>query len=242
MLTKEFADASKKWLECIFILPLSYVFDRLFLHQGWMFSEFYKPLILIIVAFYSAYSGSTVFQAERKHRAFEYLFSWPMSRLQILIFKLFPRLLFLLIMISIAALLSVFENGLIDGFHLILIFFISVFISIAVSSLFLNLVGIALLFYIFQISSMILNMFVLKLDQYFTPIEQFAFCQLLPAGILLIPLGLAFWLIFKHMDIKPLKHQLKPLVWIVSPAILSLIIFVSLFFNRYVNFMITNGY
>jgi ABC-type transport system involved in cytochrome c biogenesis permease component len=144
MLKKEFLDASGKFLECIVILvalPLAFVLNKLVFHDNWDFHLIFKVFYIITAILYAAYSGSTFFQSERRDHAFEYLFSLPLPRWKIALYKIVPRLVLLILLISVAPFFSLFENTIIAGFNLITLFFISVFLSIAVSSAFIGILG-----------------------------------------------------------------------------------------------------
>ena len=58
--------------------------------------------------------------------------------------------------------------------------------------------------------------------------------QSLAALLILVPMGTAFWLMFKKMDVKPIKLQMRTYYAIVFPTVIVLIVFVSLMLKKYV--------
>lgn len=236
MLKKEFLDASKRLPECLLILiaiPVSFVWDKVVIRFGWEFSEIFIGTFVTIVVIFSVYSGATIFQSEKKDRAFEYLLSLPISRLRIIINKILPRILILLFLIIVLASFSSFKLLLTNGITFLFLFLISVFISITVNSVIIGLLGVLLLYYVFFFTSHIMNFLSWKLHINITGLFGFMLGQLIPAALLLIPFGIAFWLTFKNFDMKPLKLQIKPYYYIALPSLIIIISFVVLLFGDY---------
>ena len=238
MLKKEFLDALKRLLECLLILiaiPISFVWDKVVIKFGWEFSEFFIGTFVAVVVIFSVYSGATIFQSEKKDRAFEYLLSLPISRSRIIINKILPRISILLFLLIVLAFFSGFKSVLISGFTLIVLFFISVFISITVSSVIIGLLGVFLLYYVFYFTSHIIRFLSWKLQINITGLFGFMLDQWISAALLLIPFGIAFWLTFKNFDMKPLKLQIKPYYYIALPSLIIIISFVVKFFGDYLS-------
>ena len=238
MLKKEFLDASKRLLECLLILvaiPVSFVWDKVVIKFGWEFSEIFIGTFITIVVIFSVYSGATIFQSEKKDRAFEYLLSLPISRLRIIINKILPRISILLFLIIILASFSGFKLLLTNGVTFLFLFLISVFISITVNSVIIGLLGVLLLYYVFFFTSRIISFLSWQLHINITGLFGFMLGQLIPAALLLIPFGIAFWLTFKNFDMKPLKLQIKPYYYIALPSLIIIISFIVRFFGDYLS-------
>jgi len=184
------------------------------------------------VIIYAVYAGATIFQSEKKDRAFEYLFSLPVSRSKILLMKLVPRMSILILLIIILQLF--FEANVADiGITFFVLFFVSAFLSIGTSSIMINLIGVLMLYYVFYTLWQILMNF-----SFFHGLESrgswiIPTFQLFAAALLLVPMGTAFWLTFKRMDVKLMKLQLRTYYAIVLPSLAVLITFVTVMFKKY---------
>jgi ABC-type transport system involved in multi-copper enzyme maturation permease subunit len=235
MLKKEVWEAIKKGLECLLLLgiiPLAFLGDRWIMKFNWEFREIFSAVFVTTVIFYSVYAGATIFQSERKDRAFEYLFSLPISRSKILLMKLAPRLIILIFLVII--LILIFKIGASDfGIIFFVLFFISVFLSVGVNSIMVNLIGVIMLLYVqYSLWQILMNFsFVHGLESRgYWIIPTF---QLIATALLLVPMGTAFWLTFKKMDVKPMKLQMRTYYAIVLPTLVIIIIFVSITFKKY---------
>jgi ABC-type transport system involved in multi-copper enzyme maturation permease subunit len=235
MLKKEAWDALKRELECLLILgviPLAFLWDRFIKKFDYEFRDFFSAIIIASVILYAAYAGATVFQSEKKDRAFEYLFSLPVSRSKILLMKILPRLVILIFLVLILVLffklnLSAF------GIAFLLIFFVSAFLSFGIDSFIFTFIGAVILYFVFHFLWQILVNFF-----FFHGLESRGLWieptfQTIAAALLLVPMGTAFWLTFKKMDVKPVKLQMKTYYSIVLPTLVILIVFVSLMFKKY---------
>ncbi len=243
MLKKEISDSLKTLILCLLLLlgvPLGHALDKIIIHFGWNFSDLFNFMLLMTTIVFPIAAGLTIFQSEKKDRAFEYLFSLPLSRFQIIMCKVLPRLALLLGLIIASALFSVYANIWLNGFNLVVLFSISVVMSISFSSLWLGAVGIAFFFYGYYTTSRIIYPIFTGWDP-----EKYilisASTELLhsvfAAALLLIPLGTAFWITFKKLDVKPLKLQMKSFYSIVLPTFLIFIVFIILSFRRYLDSM-----
>lgn len=238
MLKKEFFDAFKMFMECMILLlgvPLGVVFDKLIIHYGWKLSEIFHFVFLATILIYPLVAGLTIFQSERKDRAFEYLFSLPLSRFDIIMYKIAPRFLFLLLLIIVSIFFSIFENIWINGFNLIVVFFASSFLSISVNSFVIGVVGISFIFSAYYQASHTIHLIFID----WNPLKYNLFSTgallsyLITAVLLLIPMGTAFWITFKNFDVKPLKWLLKSYIYIVLPTVLAFYSFIFLFFKKF---------
>jgi ABC-type Na+ efflux pump permease subunit len=235
MFKKELRDASELFLECLLLLlvvPVTFVFDKYLIHFDWNISVIFNLSLLSVLIIYPLLAGTLVFQSEKKDNAFEYLLSLPLSKAHILIAKIIPRLLFLFALIGVSMIFSPYKNVLLNGFNLIVLFLISMFLCLTYSSITIYFVEIGLLFWLFYFDYKILNFLLWKPEIARASYPVFS-SQLIAAALLLIPLGLAFWLTFKKLDIRPLKYQLKPYVFVALPAILTLITFTIVFAKKY---------
>lgn len=218
-------------------VPLAYVFDRFLIHYGWTFSEIFRFWYASATIAFPIAAGLTIFQSEKKDRAFEYLFSLPLSRFQILMYKFLPRLVLLLVLITVSIFFSVYTNIWINGFNLVVLFLISTFMSISFSSLAMGFIGISIFFYVYyHFSRTIHAIFVSLKPESMDPFSLAAlFYNLLSAVLLLTPLGIAFWITFKKLDVKPLKLQMKSYYLIVLPTLVVFIAFIIIFFKMYLS-------
>lgn len=240
MLKKEILDSLKIFGECLLLLiaiPLAYIFDKLVIHFGWSFSEIFNFVYITVMVVYPVAAGLTLFQSEKKDRAFEYLFSLPLSRIKIITYKIMPRLSLLLLLIIASLLLSIFRYPLMNGFNLIVLFLISATLSLSISSLGIGVIGASLFFFIYYEAYQIMYMMFTGWDLHqHDPFSLTAFLSsVLTAALFLIPFGAALWVTFLRFDVKPLKLQLKTYISIVVPTILAFIAFISAFFSKYMS-------
>lgn len=235
MLKKEIYEAIKKELECLLVLgvvPLAFLWDRWVMKFNWGFRDIFSSIFITTILFYAVYAGATIFQPEKRDKAFEYLFSLPVSRVKIFLIKLISRLVILILLVLICVLF--FNIKVADfGISFFVLFFISVFLSIGINSIIINLFGVLLLFYIqYSLWEILLNYSVSHglESQGAWVIPLF---QLIAAALLLVPMGIAFWLTFRRMDVKPMKLQMRTYYAILFPTLVVLITFVSLMFKKY---------
>jgi ABC-type transport system involved in multi-copper enzyme maturation permease subunit len=253
MLKKEISDALKRWAESLLFLlaiPVTFAFDRFVIKSGMEFSELTLAVAYFTLFFFSIYAGVSIFQSEKKDRAFEYLFSLPVSKLKILLYKILPRfiLLGLMIVLFLVLMEPVFYNPLVPSlgsslekvlFFVLLyvfFFFLSVILSIAFSSVVMAFIGVCLLAVLRTFAGRTLDFIVIKAIHYNFP-RTFHFNQYLSAALLLIPIGIAFWITFKNMDVKPFKLQMKKYYIITISTIVILTTFVIVFFKKYLTWL-----
>jgi len=238
MLRKELTESIKRFLECFLILvgiPIAFLLDRLIIKFGWEFKDLFLGLFYVAVFFYSAYSGITILQTEKKDRALEYLLSMPISRSKIMLIKIFSRLIILIFCIFILTFLVDFKTFRMLAIWLIFLFFISVSFSMVIDSIILGIIGISLIFQVFLLNSRILNFLVSK-TYIESSLDHLALLSpVLSALLLLIPFGISFWLTFKKMDVKPIKQQIQPYYYIAFPALVIILSFIILNYKNYLN-------
>jgi len=235
MLKKEFRDALKRFVESLailFIIPLLYIVDKLVTKAGLDFASYRDPGFVITLVIYAVYAGGTVFQSERKDRAFEYLFSLPLTRREIILSKILPRLGLLLILGGVATI--VVGRGFLHeaGIIVFVIFFSSLFLSIGVLSIVINLFGVMLMCLIFSQGERVFGYLLLKFGGNFASHLGPVVAQFFSAAVLLVPFGIAFWLTFKKMDVRPLKLQMRTYYSIILPTIFVLTLLIVFFFRK----------
>jgi len=253
MLKKEISDSLKRLAESLLFLlaiPVTFAVDRFIIKFGMEFSDLFFVVSNYTLLFFSVYAGVSIFQSEKKDRAFEYLFSLPLSRSKILFYKILPRLVLLGIMIVLFLLFiePVFINPLVPSigsslvkasFIILLcvfLFSISIFSSLAFSSVVLAFIGVYFLTALRFFTARTLDFLIIRILQYDVP-RIFHFNQYLSAALLLIPIGFAFWITFKKMDMKPLKFQMNKYYIITISTIAILITFVIVFYRQYLAWM-----
>ena len=232
MLRKEIRDALKRFVESLVVLaviPFMYLWDKLLMKKGLDYASLIDTGFVITLLFYAVYAGATVFQAERKDRAFEYLFSLPLTRRKIILAKILPRLGLLLVLVG-AATLAV-GGGLPAkiAVTVIVLFFSSLFLSLGVSSIVINLFGVMLMYLIFFQGGHVFGYLLLKLGGIFASHLGWSVTQIISAAVLLVPFGLAFWLTFRKMDARPFKLQMKTYYAITLPTLFVLVLLIALF-------------
>lgn len=238
MLKKESFEVLRRALESmlvLFAIPLALLWDRLIIKFGWKFSDIFNVVLVGTVAVFAVYSGTTIFQSEKKDRAFEYLLSLPVSRSEILKIKIFPRLVMLLALIAILAFFTGIRSSFGNGITFLFLFFISIFLSLTIHSVIIGLLGVMILYYIYYFIYRILLYFSLRYSIRITGFLGLSLGKLISALFLLIPFGIAFWLTFKKMDVKPMKLQTKTYYIIILSTLVILITFIVFFFREYLS-------
>jgi ABC-type Na+ efflux pump permease subunit len=237
MLNKEFRDTLKRLGECFFILigvPLGYLWDRVVVRFGWDFWSIFKGVLVAFIFVFAAYSGATIFLAEKKDRAFEYLFSLPVSRTRILATKLLPRLGCLLLLYAVLMILSKSPFFSSVGLMLAFIFSVGAFLSFAIDSVVIGLLGILLLSGLYYFAQPTFSFIAWNLHLIPSLTSSLMIIQPLSAIILLLPFGIAFWKVYGHLDAKPLNLQMKPYYLISLPSLLVLISLIMMFYGKYI--------
>jgi len=231
MLKKECFEAIKRLLESLLILiviPLAIVWDKLFVHYGLPYADIFKGGFIATLVIYAVYAGATILQSERRDRAFEYLFSLPLTRSRIVMAKVLPRFGILMILLLLSA-VFIGPEVKSSGIFFIVLFFGAASLSIAVNSIILNLFGVFFLVVAFTPCFNVLSYLLWKLGLKFPGDFAVAFAQLCSALLLLIPLWLAFWLTFKKLDVKPIRLQLNTYYSILLPSLAGLVAIILLF-------------
>jgi ABC-type Na+ efflux pump permease subunit len=226
MLRKEAGDALKRFAESLVVLvtiPFMYIGDKLVIKAGLDYASLIQTGFIVTLIIYAVYAGATIFQSERKDRAFEYLFSLPLTRRKIILAKVLPRLGLLLILGGVATVVA--GRGLLveAGITVFVLFLSSLFLSISVFSIVINLFGVGLMLLIFYQGAHVITYLLLKLGINFASRFSPWAAQLVSAAVLLAPFGIAFWLTFKKMDVRPLKFQMRTYYFITLPDLFVLV-------------------
>jgi hypothetical protein len=237
MLRKEIREALKRFIESLvglFVVPFVYIGDKLVTKTGLDYASLFQTGILVTLIVYAVFAGATVLRAERKDRAFEYLFSLPLTRRRIILVKIWPRLALLLFLEAVATLIN--GPGFLEemGITLLVLFFGSVFLSIGVFSVMMSLFGVGFMYLIFFRGTQVAALFLQKLGVDLSGRQAALAVQLISAALLLVPFGVAFWLTFKKMDVRPLKLQMRQYYSIIVPTLFILVTLIALFSKRLV--------
>ena len=243
MLKKEFRDTAYRFVECMLILlavPIAYLTDKLLVHFRAPFQDIIEVVGLLVVLGFSVYAGATIFQAEKKDRAFEYLLSLPLTRKKILWNKLLPRLAFILGLILVLFIVQGGSSALSLGITMLVLFSASVFLSLPVDSVIIAFLGVAMLYYLFQLCASMIYRLMISLWRlhilHYNPREEYS-SQVIAALIVLAPLGIAFWKTYKNLDLKPMRLQLKPYLVIALPSIVTVLALAVFFFRYYLSWL-----
>ncbi|NIO48987.1 MAG: hypothetical protein GTN73_06080 [Candidatus Aminicenantes bacterium] len=249
MLKKEINDVLKQivfFTAAVLLLPAFLIITTIISDQSY-FSVFF-PMFQFGLIFWAFFMGSSLFSLEHGQRGMEYLLSLPYSRLQLIGFKIVPRII--AVMIFFVAFWILYNAGGEDlaalsfisfTFTYFSLFLISLslsassqnFLVLFVSSLFSLIIYFELLsVVIFLVTRMKripyyrLNyryFFTGELDPYLTGFI------LLAAIVLLLPLLVSFILSFKKFDIRPAKVYNKRYLKFFTPIFIFCFI-ISAFF------------
>jgi len=235
MLRKELTESIKRFLECslIFVgIPIAFVLDRLIIKFGWEFKDLFLGIFIAAVFIHTIYSGLTILQAEKKDRALEYLLSLPISKSKIMAMKIFSRLIILLLLIFILAFLMDSQSYQGVAIYLVVLFAVSVSLSLVIDSILLGVIGAFLMLEVVILNNRIIFFLFSKFGIKGSAPHQDLLSMLVSAFLLLIPFGISFWLTFKKIDVKPMKLQIKPYYYIAFPALIVLIIFILMSYKN----------
>lgn len=246
MLKKETRDTARRLVECLSILliiPIVYATEKFIIRMGVNFREIAEFIVIAALVIFAVYAGATVFLAEKRDRAFEYLFSLPLARRRILGNKLAPRLAAVLALALLMPPLLGAESASYLGVSLFVLFFLALFLSIPVNSVILGFLGVGMLYYLCSLAGRMLYHLMIQLWRQnispYNPKEHYS-SMILAALLLLFPLGIAFWKTFKNLDLKPIPRQLKPYLTFALPAAAVMITLVVLYYNVYMRWLLNS--
>ena len=256
MWTKEFKETLRQtvFIMAFFILvPLLYLTDQAVYETGLTFLEYISnglDLFILITAVYLAYN---MFKVEERDGATEYLLSLPISRWQLLRYKVIPRTAVLTILLLIGLIIndlrisdgsvlgSVFVNWRVGIFYLI-----GLIIFVQICGFMLGLVGreswsirlmlFAMVLCVWQLGafSLVIQQIVQKVFGWWA--EYRFMCFLGKNGRLLIDFAVSFtllWYILKPLfstwDLKPVRARE---VWFQRRAAFPMLVFLLLYVHR----------
>jgi hypothetical protein len=236
MLKKEFRDTLMILLKSsVLLLSIPIIMGlSLVIESSIPFLQLLKAASFITILAFTGYSGLAMFQSERKDKGFEYLLTLPLSKLKLLIFKMLPRLSVLVFIGGSYALLAD-VNNVKDYFAILLIFHLAAaFLSLAFQSLFPGVVAVILLAFLFTLYNRFLNHLYHQIKQLaFNPFSIVS-PYVVAAFLLLVPLGISFFLVLKNLDLKPYTYSIRPYLFITLPAVLLQTIIITMYYDRMV--------
>lgn len=220
MFKKEFRDTLRILLESSLLLlavPFMKLLAMIFASPVPIMTLWGLSFQFTLIVF-AIYSGLAMFKAERKDKGFEYLLTLPYSKGRIFLEKYAPRFLLLLVLgvVSTFFIDKTVVNWVIP---LLLLQLGTVSLSLAFPTMFgAGIATITLLYffifsmkYIFYLSIKILGLSVTP----FTESVIFYTAILL----LVVPLGISFYLVFRKFDLKPYKYTVRPYFYVALPLI-----------------------
>lgn len=207
----------------------------------YMFISFTLGLLTIWIA--STY-GIDAFRNEHKDQALEYLFSFPLSKFKIALYKIIPRISILLVLIAINLVVDfmgfadyfkgegvlfyvmvVFSPVCLVMFFLLSGFFVSMFFEKKRSRIFLNIAA------IISMTAVSLGIHSLLMS---TSLIRHVYDISFSAGCLVVltAMGTAFVSVYRKMDLKPAALHGRKFTWRTLPLLLVLTALGILLFIR----------
>jgi hypothetical protein len=238
MFKKEFRDTLMILLQSsVFFLSIPLIMGlSLVLDTNIPFRQLVNAASFITVLVFTGYSGLAMFQSERKDKGFEYLLTLPLSKLKVLVLKMLPRLSVLVFIGGIYALLA--NVGNVKNYIIALLIFhlAAAFLSLAFQSLFPGAVAVILLAFLFTLYNKFLSYMYLQIRQLaFNPFSMVS-PNILASFLLLVPLGISFFLALKKLDLKPHTYSIRPYLFIALPVVLLQVIIIAVYYDKFVRF------
>ena len=235
------------------LIPLLFLMDQALFSSGLTFLEYMSnglDLFILITAFYLAYN---MFKAEERDGATEYLLSFPISRLQLIRYKIIPRIAVLTILLllgSIANDLRISDGSVLGSIFIYwgtgLVFLIGLITFIQACGFILGLTGreswsvrlmlLGMVLCVWQLGtiSIVINRLIYKVFDIWAAVR-FSF-WLGDNGKAILDFSVFFallWYILKPLcriwDLKPMRSRE---IWFQKRAVLPMIVFLLLFLNR----------
>ena len=228
MINKEFKEVGKQMLLLAAIILIPLVLFPLVMSGTSMkasFGDIFFPMVQAVLLFFSLFLGISLFSNERRSQGMEYILSLPFSRMQLLIYKLVPRVvmlgllyLFYLLMLQLGGADHMFITTLSFTYIYIILFVVSLYFSVASDNFVVS--AVAGLIILGLVLAVILGSYLLANSmrggepRYVDGIELFHLESnsgipglLTPVVIvLLLPFLIAFILSFKRVDIRPARQ------------------------------------
>lgn len=244
MYIKEFRDTLKVLVQSsliFLVIPVMMMLDWHVFHTQWELSGIFQPVFLAFLIVFTAYSGVSIFQVEKKERALEYMFSLPLSKKVIMAGKILPRLAVLTPFILLAVLTGVLENPAADILTVLIFFVSGVCISLAVESMVNAVVGVIFINIIIYYGTLITAYLFFRAQMFANEAFAVILAQFLATAAVLVPLITAFVKTVRHFDLKPLKWQARSYLTIALPALAAVILYVLIFLKQYLAWIKLTG-
>jgi hypothetical protein len=188
---------------------------------------------------------TSIFGAERRDHAMEYLFSLPLTRQKIIVYKLIPRF-FILAVLYIVLILIKGQNQYVIKDYVVTLIHPSVMPIVMFTLLIFGfiggLIGHNCKYFIFILlfssyialggATAIASYFIdIRMDQF--RIDGFMPCFLISNTVVLLILWLSFSPVYRTYDLKPQGLHLRRFGWFVLPPLVlaAAAVFISLFIN-----------
>jgi hypothetical protein len=235
MLKKEFREVLKQLLYFILVmvlLPLLLLIFKIFLDQSY-FGNFYI-IYHFGLLFLALFMGASLFSGDRGQGGMEYLLSLPYSRLQLIGFKILPRLIAIVIFYLVYLILYQASGGSYSIFFFLFfttsyisLFLIGVslsassdnFLVLSIASLFSLFVYLAFFYLDYITAFLIRGIHIDRLAYEVDPESLILGFIPFAALALVLPFLLAFILSFKKFDVRPAKVYNKRYLKYFTPLI-----------------------
>jgi hypothetical protein len=239
MYKKELMESGRQALMTILLLiiiPVFYIFDKFFINTGLDYTKVVVMGLGLVISIITLIYTSSVFQAEQRDHAMEYLLSLPVSRYSIIGWKLIPRIFILatLYVIFLAIQPSgrdVFAGGpsifihptmlpmviftlLIFGFILGLIGHKNSFMKVFIIISFYAVIGGA--------AGLVANFIDISKDEF--RLEGVAPCFWISTGVILLIYWLSFSPVFRRFDLKPEQLHVRRFAFRAVPLLAGYIL------------------
>jgi hypothetical protein len=234
MLKKEFRDTIRILLESS-VLLLAIPFMMAISLLGEIYISYYELIyyvsVFTILAF-ACYSGLAMFRTERKDKGFEYLLTLPFSKRKIFLYKWLPRFLVLAVLALVSALVfkMTFSHWVIP---MLLVQLGAVFLSLAFPSLFAGFAAVLVLGWFYALANVFVTFHFYTRWGVLVDHESHLIAMLL----LVIPLGVSFFLAFRNFDLKPFKVTVRSYFYVAVPVILLEAVFIFMNFEKFRRFL-----
>ncbi len=233
MFNKELKESLGKVLNPLVIflwLPVVYAFSRFYKPLDMFFERIGYGLLFTLTFWFiimvsSVVMGTSLFESERKNRAFEYLLTFPLSREKILIFKITPRFLVIasMVILYLPFYLSQREHLNYALFNPIYVIILNILLFFLSSSFSLFEIKNSMALFVLSIygSLFIIYLKLLKVEflKKLTLMHPMESAVILSLSVVVPFLFVSFYITFKNFDLSPLKVHFKKYIlktiWIV---------------------------
>ncbi|MCP5102976.1 MAG: hypothetical protein GY950_06345 [bacterium] len=228
MLKKEFRDTLLILLQSsVLLLGIpGLMAAALLVGEKLLFADITFEVFLLTEVAFAGYSGLALFQSEKKDKGFEYLLTLPYSKLRIFVYKMLPRVSVVVVLGLVTVMVSRYTvvNWVLP---LLCVQLGGVFMSLAFNRLFAGFVAGVVLGYF----GVLYTMYIVYLFQFQLHLSPILAPHILAGLLLLIPLGISFFLAYKNFDLKPYKYTVRPYLFVALPLLLLQVIIVFINFE-----------